>query len=291
MQPTTQQVYLNGDWLPLAEAKVSVLDRGFVFGDGIYEVVPVYGGHPFRLDEHLDRLDRSLDAVHLPNPLSRSQWWQMVQQLVERHGGGDQSLYLQLTRGVAPRDHAFPPPGTAPTVFAMSSPLPPPPEALRRDGIRAITAEDIRWSHCHIKATALLANILLRQQAVERGAQEAILIRDGEVTEGAASNLFVVTNGTLRTPPKSDHLLAGITRDLVVELARDHGIGCREERIGGDELASADEIWVTSSTKEVVAVTLLDQRPVGDGRPGPLWAQMHAHYQAFKERARQGAAR
>lgn len=279
-------VYLNGKFLPLAEAKVSVLDRGFIFGDGIYEVIPVYGGRLFRLSHHLQRLDHSLAAIHLAPPLSHPQWQALLEELVERNGGGDQSLYLQLTRGVAERDHAFPSEPT-PTVFAMSTPI----KALEQGqprGISAITVEDIRWQLCHIKAIALLPNILLRQQALEAGADEAIMLRNGEVTEGTASNVFVVHHGTVSTPPKGQLLLPGITRDLVVELCRRHGIQCEERRIDETALHEADEIWLTSSTREIMPVIKLDQQPLANGQPGPIWERVSTHYRAYKQAFREG---
>lgn len=279
-------VYLNGDFLPAAEAKVSVLDRGFIFGDGVYEVIPVYGGRLFRLPHHLDRLDNSLEGIRLANPLSHKQWQTILEKLVEENGGGDQSLYLQVTRGVAKRDHSFPP-DTEPTVFAMSSPTGPVPENLR-EGVAAVTVEDFRWKLCHIKAIALLPNILLRQQAVDAGAMEAIMLRDGFVTEGAASNLFIVNNGVVLTPPKSNLLLPGVTRDLVVELCQQHGIPCVEGAISEMHLREADEIWLTSSTKEIIPVTRLDDLPVGSGEPGDTWRKVIALYQEYKQAFREG---
>jgi D-alanine transaminase len=280
-------VYLNGKFLPLAEAKVSVLDRGFIFGDSIYEVVPVYGGRLFRLAHHLQRLDRSLAAIHLTNPLNHPQWQQLLEELVERNGGGEQSLYLQLTRGVAERDHAIPQDPT-PTVFAMSKPVQAVDVRQLRQGMRAITVADIRWQLCHIKATTLLPNILLRQQAVEAGADEAIMLRDTEVTEGSASNIFVIKGGIVTTPPKGQLLLPGITRDLVVELCRRHGIPCEERPIDAEALGEADEIWLTSSTREIMPVIELNQQPLGKGRPGPVWEQVIRHYQAYKQAFREG---
>ncbi len=286
---TTPIVYLNGRFLPQDQAFVPVMDRGFIFGDGVYEVIPVYGGRLFRLEEHLQRLDNSLAGIRLANPYSHAQWAEVLQQLVAENGGGNQSLYLQLTRGQAPRDHAFPA-DTPPTVFASTSPLKPMPEATLKNGIQAITLEDIRWRYCHIKAIALLPNILLRQQALDAGAQEAILVRDGLVTEGAASNLFIVHHGVIKTPPKSSYLLPGITRDLVLELALGNGLTAQEAQITPAELADAEEIWVSSSTKEVVPVTRLDGKAVGDGSPGPVWRQMRQLYQAYKERLIAGEA-
>jgi D-alanine transaminase len=280
-------VYLNGVFLPAEEARISVLDRGFIFGDGVYEVTPVYGGRPFRLEHHLSRLDHSLDGIRLDNPLPHTQWATTLGELINRNGGGDQSLYLQVTRGPARRDHAFPA-VVQPTVFAMSSPLAPAPAP--RDGIDAVTLPDIRWQWCHIKAIALLPNILLRQQATEQGAAEAIMLRDGLVTEATAANVFIVQDGSVVTPPKGNLLLPGITRDLVVELCRANDIPCEERPVGEEELRSADEVWVTSSTREVVAVTRLDGVAVGGGRPGPLAQRMNDLYQAYKEAFRRGDA-
>lgn len=283
-------VYLNGEFLPKDEARVSVLDRGFLFGDGVYEVIPVYGGRLFRLEQHLERLDQSLAGIRLANPHTRPEWRQIIGQLVELQGGGDQSVYLQVTRGAAPkRDHAFPTDVRA-TVFAMSSPLTPNPPEVAQQGVAAITLEDIRWKYCHIKAVTLLANVLLRQQALDGGAVESILIRDGEVTEGAASNVFIVRAGELLTPPKGPFLLPGITRDLILELAAANGIPHREAAITEADLASAAEIWVTSSTREILPVTTLNGVPVGNGKPGPQWTRMAALFQAYKECLRSGEA-
>lgn len=279
-------VFLNGEFLPADEAKISVLDRGFIFGDGVYEVIPVYGGKLFRLPHHLDRLDHSLEGIRLANPLSHSRWQTLLEQLIEKNGGGDQSLYLQVTRGVAKRDHSFPP-DTEPTVFAMSSPVGPVPEQLHQ-GIAAVTVEDFRWKLCHIKAIALLPNILLRQQAVDAGAAEAIMLRDGFVTEGTASNVFIVNNGVVLTPPKSNLLLPGVTRDLVVELCHENGVPCVEGAINEVQLQDADEIWITSSTREIIPVTRLDDQPVGDGHPGKVWHQLIALYQSYKQAFREG---
>lgn len=278
-------VYLNGEFMPLAEAKVSVLDRGFLFGDGIYEVIPVYGARLFRLPHHLQRLEQSLAAIGLANPLSLPQWQGLLEALVARNGGGDQSLYLQLTRGVAERDHRFPA-NTPPTVFAMSSPIAVTTEAPAPS--RAITATDIRWQLCHIKAITLLPNILLRQQATDAGADEAIMVREGEVTEGTASNIFVVRDGLITTPPAGQWLLPGITRDLVVELCQRHHIPCQERRIEAATLHQADEIWLTSSTREIVPVIALNGQPIANGRPGPIWQRVSRHYQAYKQAFRQG---
>lgn len=286
MSDNPATVYLNGDFLPASEAKVSVLDRGFVFGDGVYEVIPVYAGRLFRLEHHLERLDNSLNGIRLENPLPHAQWAECLEELIRRNGGGDQSVYLQITRGVAKRDHAFPD-QVQPTVFAMSNPMPEVSPELRR-GVDAITLEDFRWKMCHIKSIALLPNILLRQQAIDQGATEAIMLREGQVTEGAATNVFIVQDGTVLTPPKSNLLLPGITRDLVVELCHKHGLPCEERAITEEELREADEIWLTSSTKEIIPVTRLDAEPVGKGRPGPVWEQALGHYQVYKQALREG---
>jgi D-alanine transaminase len=273
----TSIVYLNGEFLPLNQAKVSVMDRGFLFGDGVYEVIPVYGGRPLRLDEHMERLANSLRGIRITPPLSNMEWASVFSRLIQ--GPNDQSIYLQVTRGVAPkRDHAIPP-DIEPTVFAMCTPIAP----LPVDGIRTITVDDIRWDWCHIKAITLLSNVLLRQEAIDRGCTEAILVRDGYAIEGAASNLFVLVDGVLVTPPKSNELLPGITRDLVLELAVQHGIPASERRITLQELKTSPEVWMTSSTREIMPVIELDGAPVGSGRPGPLWNRMQGLYQDYKE--------
>jgi len=281
-------VYLNGQYLPLDEACVPVLDRGFIFGDGVYEVIPVYAGKPFRLAHHLQRLKNSMAAIRLDNPYSDEQWTDIIQCVIDANGDGDQSIYLQVTRGVASRDHRFPG-ATRPTVFVMSNPFVPVPEEQLRNGVKAVVLEDIRWQYCNIKSIALLPNILLRQQALDQGSAEAILLRNGEVTEGAASNVFIVRDGVVITPPKDECLLPGITRDLVVELAEANGIPVEERPISEAELQHADEIWLTSSTKEILPVTRLEDQPVGNGKPGPLWHRMYAIYQACKDTLRKGA--
>lgn len=281
-----QLVFLDGQFLPKTDAKVSVMDRGFLFGDGVYEVIPVYGGRLFRFRHHLERLDRSLSSVRIPNPYRLEEWQEILDRLVAQLPGADQGVYLQVTRGAAPkRDHAIPP-DIRPTVFAMTNPIEPLSSQAREQGVAAITIDDIRWSYCQIKAVTLLANVLLRQIAAETGAMEAVLIRNGAITEGAASNVFVVQGGRLLTPPKSDRLLPGITRDLVLELAQEAGIPWAEQEIRAEALASADEIWLTSSTKEIVPVTWVDGRAVGTGKPGPVWNRMTGLYQAYKDRVR-----
>ena len=282
-------VYLDGLYLPEGEARIPVLDRGFIFGDGVYEVLPVYAGEPFRLDHHLERLERSLRLTAMDNPHGRAGWERVIRELVRRNGGGDQSVYLQVTRGVARRDHAFPD-ATPPTALVMSSPLNPPSAEELARGAEVITRPDPRWLHCDIKTTSLLPNVLLRQEALEAGADEVILVREGVVTEAATANLFVVRDGRLKTPQQGPHLLPGITRDLVLELAANQGIPAGEAALDRTDLATADEIWLTSSTREVRPVTRLDDRTVGDGAAGPVWHRIHAAYQAYKDRVRAGTA-
>src|SRR5574340_1258066 len=274
-------IYLNGQFMPLEEARVPVLDRGFIFGDGVYEVIPAYSRRPFRLGEHLARLQHSLDGIRLENPHRDSEWQALIGQLIAQNEGDDQYLYLHITRGVARRDHAFPK-GVPPTVFLMSSPLLPPPAELRESGVAAVSAVDNRWLRCDIKAISLLPNVLLRQLAVDAGAAETLLLRDGFLTEGAASNIFVVQSGTLLAPPKDHLMLPGITYDVILELAAAAGIPSEVRRIAEAEVRSADELWLSSSTKEVLAITHLDGAPVGDGQPGPLFRQMHRLYQDYK---------
>jgi D-alanine transaminase len=279
----TPIAYINGQFLPLAQAHISPLDRGFLFADGIYEMTPAYHGRLFRLAEHLERLDNGLAALRLNAGMSRGDWDRLLNELVARNGGGNLAVYLQVTRGApASRDHGFPPAATPPTVFAMASLLNPLPESVQQKGIAAITLEDIRWGACHIKSIALLANVLARQQALDQGAADAILIRAGYLTEGAASNLFLVCAGSLLTPPKDQRILPGITRDLILELAAANGIPYQEEDLPAERLETADEIWLTSSTREIVPVTRVDGRPVGTDAPGPLWQRMMALYQDYK---------
>ena len=282
--------YLNGKFLPLDEARVPVMDRGFLFGDGVYEVIPVYGGKLFRLAHHLKRLANSLNAIRIGNPMTDNDWRVLLEQVVERNDGGDCSVYLQVTRGVAAiRDHAFPA-DVAATVFIMTSPMSSGCDIDNEQGIHAVTLDDIRWDYCNVKAITLLPNVLLRQQAVDAQAAEAVLIKDGLATEGAASNLFIVRHGLLITPPKGPSLLPGITRDLILELAANHGIPFREANITLEDLNNADEIWLTSSTREISPVTLLDDRTISDGAPGPLWARMIRIYQEYKDAVRAGEA-
>jgi len=275
-------VHLNGRFLPLAEAHLSPLDRGFLFGDGVYEVIPAYAGRLFHLPGHLKRLQKSLDGIRLKNPLSDAQWTALLQELVTKNDGGDQAVYLQVSRGAdVGRDHTFPAKVSA-TVFAMSSPLAPLSEELKTRGARVITLQDIRWQRCDIKCTALLGNVLLRQQAAEAGCHEGILIRNGRATEGTASGLFIVEDDVLVTPPDSAELLPSITRDVVLMLAARIHLPVRRDAIPVAALERADEIWLVSSTREVYAVTSVDGRPVRGGKPGKHWQRMYALFQEHK---------
>ncbi|MCU7937935.1 MAG: D-amino acid aminotransferase [gamma proteobacterium symbiont of Bathyaustriella thionipta] len=290
-EPTTKPnpdepvVYLNGEYLALSQAHISVLDRGFTFGDGVYEVIPAYSKNLFRLQHHLQRLDASLTAVKIKNPLSAKQWQQSIEQLIDINAYNDQSIYLQVTRGVAPRDHRFPHQKN-PTVFMMTSPQEKPAAEISITGISAITLNDNRWKNCHIKTISLLANVLLRQEALDKGAEEAILLSDGYATEGAASNLFIVQNDCLITPPKSPLLLPGITRDLIVEIAQQQKFCLKEQTISETDLLNAQEIWVTSSTKEIAPVTKLNDKIISNGKPGPHWHKMMQAYQSYKHKLR-----
>ncbi len=274
-------VHLNGEFLPIEQAKISPLDRGFIFGDGVYEVIPVYSKKPFRMVEHLQRMQRSMDKIGLANPHSIERWEALCMEMIERAPHPDQGLYIQVTRGVAPRDHAFPK-DTTPTVFMMSNPMRKAPPEWHTEGAAAITANDDRWYNNDIKSTALLGNVLARQKSAEVGAVETILLRDGMLTEASASNVLIVKDGVILSPPKSNLLLPGTTFDVTIELAQKHGMPYELRAITEAELRGADEIWVTSATKEVLAITTLDGKPVGTGKPGAVWKQIYAHYQVFK---------
>lgn len=278
-------IYLNGQFMPQAEARINVMDRGFLFGDGVYEVIPVYSRHPFRLTEHLARLQRSLEGIRLANPFSETEWAVLIEKIIAAQAGdefNDQQVYLQVTRGADnKRNHAFPK-EVVPTVFIMSEPLLPPPAELRDQGIAAISAADNRWHRCDLKATSLLANCLLRQRAIDAGCAETLLLRDGFLTEGAASNIFVVRNGQLLAPPKNHLMLPGVTYDVILELAVQHGLPFEVRDILEQEVRQADELWLTSSTKEVLPIVTLDGRSIGTGRPGPIYPKMLGWYQDYK---------
>lgn len=278
-------VFLNGEIMPIGLARVSVQDRGFLFGDGVYEYLPAYSRRPFRLPEHLSRLRASLAALQIANPYDDARWSKIVRQVIAANPWEDQGIYLQITRGAAPREHAFPK-GIPPTVYVCASALSTPSREQIDNGVTAITHEDFRWLRCDIKTTALLASCMLRELAAQKGCAEAILLRNGYLTEAAASNVMIVRKGKVLAPPKSHHMLAGITYDVLLELMEKSGVSHAVQPVSEDELRSADEIWLTSSSKEVLAVCRLDDRPVGNGpaagRPGPVFRRVHALYQEYK---------
>lgn len=274
-------IYLNGQWVSLDEARIPVLDRGFLFGDGVYELIPVYARKAFRMEEHLRRLQHSLDGIRLQNPHSLAEWIQLIEQLIASQTYDNQSIYMQVTRGVAPRDHAFPK-GVAPTVLLMANPLYDPSREQIENGVSAITGKDIRWGRCDLKTLNLLPNVLGRQAAVEQGCVETVMFRDGILTEGAASNIFVVKRDAILAPVKDHRMLPGITYDVVLELAAENGMTSRVGDIAEAEVRAADELWLTSSSREVQAIVTLDGKAVGTGRPGPVYRRMYALYQEFK---------
>ena len=283
-------VFLNGKILPADQAQVSVLDRGFIFGDGVYELVPVYLRVPFRLDEHLTRLERSLNETRIKNPYTRAQWRSHIYQVIDAQPFEDQGVYFQVTRGVAKRDHAFPK-DLQPTVFMMSNPLTNPPAAVVEKGGSAVSAVDNRWLRCDIKSISLIGNCLLRQQSAEANAAETILFRDGKLTEASASNVFIVKRGVILSPAKSNLILPGITYDVVTELARANNMPLEFRDVSEAEVRSADEVWVTSSSKEVLAIVELDGKRVGDGKPGPVFRRMYQLYQEFKQKVMRAGKR
>lgn len=280
-------VYLNGKYVEQAEAVIPVTDRGLLFGDSIYEVIPVYGGKPFAARQHLQRLQCSLDAIRLPNPLTEEEWLAVLDRLSQQNVEQDQSVYLQVTRGNYPKRAHRLPEQTQPNVIAFASEIKPIDPAIAEHGLHATTMTDIRWNRCDIKSTNLLANVLALAEANERGADDAILIRDGIVKEGTASNLFIVLDGLLITPPNSETLLPGVTRNMVLALAAENNQPYAEASISLNELNQADEIWLTSSTREIVPITRLNDKPVGDGKPGPRWQHMNTLYQTSKQRLRE----
>lgn len=270
--------YLNGELLPLAEARISPLDRGFLFADGVYEVVPVHRGRPFRLREHLQRLDDSLAAIRLANPHDTQGWSAIVESVAGAAGGREMLVYLQVTRGAElGRNHLLPKSAT-PTVFAFASAYPVPPAETLERGLRAVTLEDIRWARCDIKSVALLGNVLLRDEAAARGADEALLVRGGLLTEGSSSTVFLCVGGTLVTPPNDHRILPGTTRDAVLDLAQGW-LPVETCEVEARVLKNADEVWIASAGRGVLPVTSIDDRPVGKGRPGPLWTEMHHRLQ------------
>lgn len=271
-------VYLNGEFKPLSTASINILDRGFIFGDGVYEVIPIFNRIIFCFDEHMNRLENSLEAIFMDNPYTSNQWRSIFEELIDTIEESEQSIYLQITRGVSERDHDIKI-ADKPTIFVMSRPIE---KKNFSVGINAITHEDIRWQYCDIKAITLLSSVLLRHKAREQGAKEAILIRDGYITEGAASNVFVCKNDEVLTPLKSKHVLPGITRDLVIEILANNKITYLETTISEKDLLNADEVWITSSTWEIVPVTQLNNLPVGTGETGALWQRVDQLYQEFK---------
>jgi len=281
--------YLNGEYAPVAEAKVSVLDRGFIFGDGVYEVVPVYERRLFRFDEHMARLERSSSKVRIANPHSREEWLarcrHLVGELAAQKGADEQLVYIQLTRGVAARDHVMPD-GVAPTVFMMASPMKPATAEQRHQGVACVTARDFRWERGDVKSTSLLANVLARQMSADHGALETIMFRDGFLTEAAASNVWIVHEGALLGPPKSEHVLEGIRVELLRELCEECGIAYNLRPIAEADVLAADEVLLSSATKEVLPVTRIDGEAVGHGaprgKPGPVYAKLYEAYQQAK---------
>jgi D-alanine transaminase len=281
--------YLNGEFTNVREAKVSVMDRGFIFGDGVYEVVPVYAGNPFRFSEHMSRLDRSLGEMRIANPMSHDQWRALVDQLVAAYAGKhgkapgdtDQLVYLQVTRGVAMRDHVMPA-GITPTVFATSNKISPYSAAVRAEGVACVSADDFRWKKAHIKSLSLAGAVLSRQMSADVGAAETVMFRDGFLSEAAASNVWVVKNGVVMGAPKDNLVLEGIRYGLIEELCRAEGIPFELRRISREEVFGADELLLSSATKEVLPVTRLDSQPIGTGKPGPIYEKLYAGYQRAK---------
>ncbi len=274
-----QLVYLNGEFKPIAEANINVLDRGFTFGDGVYEVIPVFNRVVFRIDEHLKRLKNSLNAIFMEMPFNKDEWQEIFQQLVASVDANEQSIYLQITRGISEREHDISL-ANSPTIFAMSRPIK---NADFSKGIKAITHNDIRWDYCHIKAITLLPSVLLRHLAKQHGAKEAILIKDGNVTEGAASNVFIIKDNVVYTTPETNDVLPGVTRSVILGLLKDNKFNVVEKTISEQELFDADEVWVSSSTWEIVPVTQLNDNKIADGQVGRLWQQVYDIYQQFKQ--------
>jgi D-alanine transaminase len=276
-------VYLNGRFLPQDEAKVSVLDRGFIYGDGVYELIPVYRRQPFRLPQHLSRLQRSLDGIRLANPHSDAEWESRIRDLIARQPFEQQGVYLQVTRGVAKRDHAFPKDVPA-TVFMMSNPLATPPQEQVENGVAVVTAEDNRWRRCDLKTISLVGNVLMRQLAADAGAIETVMFRDGFLTEASASNVLVVIGGEIVAPPKDNLILPGITYDAAIEFAQEAGMPFSIRPVARGEALEADEMWLSSSTKEVLAVTTVDGKPFRGGKPGPVFRRIYELFQQHKPR-------
>jgi D-alanine transaminase len=273
--------YLNGEFVPLADAKISPLDRGFLFADSVYEVLPVFDGRMFRFREHFDRLARSLQQIHLAPPHPHLEWLNLLNELIVRNGGGTMYLYVQVTRGMEyGRNHAFPP-DAKPTVFALASQLPAMSAEQQHRGLAAITVEDFRWGRCDIKATTLLANVLAKQQATDADAQEAIFVKNGEVLEGSSTTVFLVREDTLITPPNSNRILPGTTRDVTLELA-EKLMPVEIRRLGVEELFVAQEVWIAAATRDVLPITHIDGRTIGSGQPGPWWHKTSEAFAALR---------
>ena len=274
-------VYLNGELTPLSEAKISVLDRGFIFGDGVYEVIPVYNRKMFRAKQHMARLFRSLDAIRIPNPHTEDQWMALIDRVTTAHPAETQLVYMQVTRGVARRAHAFPA-DTTPTVFIMTNGFTPPDATTVDHGVHCVTAEDLRWMRCDIKSISLLGNVLAAQHALENGALETIQFREGCLTEGASSNIWIVSKGAVYGPPKDNLVLEGIRYGLMEELCAACNIPFGSKPIPRGDVFAADEVLMTSAGREVLAVTGIDGKPVGNGMPGPIFRRLYAAYQDAK---------
>lgn len=274
--------HLNGVVLPLQDARISPLDRGFLYSDGAYEVMPVYAGRPFRFEAHAARMTGSLAGIRMEDPHTRSEWHDILGELIDANGGGDQYIYWMVTRGAERgRNHA-PLPNIPRTVFAFCAPWPPTSQSALQQGVGCITAQDTRWARCDIKSVSLLANVLLRQLAVDANAAEAILLRDGDLMEASASAVHVVIDGAVLSPPNSHRILPGTTRSAVEEMATRAGIPYRSRRITETELRAAAEVWISAATREVQAVTSIDGKPIGDGKPGPLWRRVYEELQRYK---------
>ena len=274
-------VFLNGEFTPKDQACISVMDRGFLFGDGVYEVIPVYAGKIFRLSDHLARLQNSLDSIQISNPYTPEKYQNIFDQLLEQSPNSNQAIYLQITRGAdMVRKHSFN--ELRPTVFIELNPLIPKTKTELENGYHAITQPDFRWERCDIKATSLLANIIYSQQAKQSQVEEVILHRDQMMTEGATSNVFIVKGNTLFTHPTGQHILSGITRDLVIESARHCGLIIKEVATNIDDIFSANEVWISSSTREVMPITNVDSKLINNGKIGQHWSQVYDHYQTIK---------
>jgi D-alanine transaminase len=275
-------VYLNGAFMPIEEAKISPLDRGFIFGDGVYEVIPYYAGKGLRAKEHLQRLQRSMDELYLSNPHTIAEWEGIIHTLIEKNGGGNVGVYIQVTRGVAKRD--FPPPaGLTPTVFLMANPLATPKPEIYERGISAVSLDDSRWMRCHVKSTALLGAVLLKHEGTLAGGDDAVMFRDGYLTESTASNIAAVKDGVILCPPMDNLILGGITYELMIELARKNNMPLEVRRVKRREVQQADELWIMSSTKEVCPIVTLDGKPIGAGTPGPMFKKMYQLFQDYKK--------